>query len=100
MAPLHPLYRLGLVLAALATGACTPYPDVAEEMQRAIRGTEQALDATLLATELFWWAEAPPTVTLRHGEACGCPCRERIGGDDVLLLDLSLIHISEPTRPY
>ena len=90
MASLRPLPRLILLVAALAPCACTPQSEVAEEMQRAIRGTEQALDATLLATELFWWAEAPPTVTLRHGEACGCPCRERIGGDDLLLLDYAL----------
>ncbi len=82
--------------------ACAPDVDVASEMQRSIRGSEHALDATLLATELFWWAEAEPTVTLRHGETCGCPCRERVGAGqtpysgtgpvtaDVLLLDYAL----------
>jgi hypothetical protein len=59
-------------------------------MQRAIRGSEQALETVLLGSELLWWADAPPTVTLRHGETCGCPCRERIGSGEIVLLDYAL----------
>lgn len=76
------------ISSTLACG-CSPAPDAATEMQRAIRGHEHALNAALLGAEMFWWAEAPPTVTLRHGETCGCPCRESVD-DELLLLDYAL----------
>lgn len=80
------------MLVAVGLAGCSGHTDPASEMQKAIRGAEHALDASLLATEFLWWSDAPPTVTQRHGETCGCPCRERIGSGDseLVLLDYAL----------
>ncbi len=84
--------RAGAVWAAVSLAGCSGGTDPAAEMQRAIRGAEHALDASLLGTEILWWSDAPPTVTQRHGETCGCPCRERVGsgGSELVLLDYAL----------
>ena len=88
IAPHSPLVAILGIVTTLVSG-CSPAPDAAVEMQRAIRGHEHALNAALLGAEMFWWAEAPPTVTLRHGETCGCPCREAVD-EELLLIDYAL----------
>lgn len=55
-------------------------------------GADEAVIAATMAAELLWWTDAPPTTTLRHGEACGCPCRSRIDGDgSAFLLQLDYV---------
>jgi len=70
--------------------ACVDEEAIAEEMERGLLATNQAVSATLVGAEVFRWAQAEPTVTLRHGTTCGCPCRERTDAADdafVLLAD-------------
>jgi len=69
--------------------ACVDEEALALEMERGIFASNEAIDAALVASEVFRWTQAEPTVTLRHGTSCGCPCRDRTDAGDgfVLLAD-------------
>jgi len=66
----------------LLSMACVDETAIAEEMERGIEAAHEAQAVGLVAAEVFRWAHAPATVTLRHGSDCGCPCRERVDGSD------------------
>lgn len=68
--------------------ACESEQVVVAEMERGLRATNDAIQASLVTAELFGQVLAPPDTTLRHATNCGCPCSEKAGNlPFVLTLD-------------
>ncbi|MEQ1504796.1 MAG: hypothetical protein ABMB14_21345 [Myxococcota bacterium] len=74
---------------------CVSDAEIAAEMERALGDASEAMVEVLVSTEVLDQVDDPPDVTLRDvrhgGDACGCPCTERLGGGIpyVLTLDYS-----------
>lgn len=61
--------------------ACRSNEEIAAELEAGFAAAEDALAASLVATEVRHHAHLPPSeTTTRHATSCGCPCRTRSGG--------------------
>jgi hypothetical protein len=73
---------------ALALVACRSDAEVAATMEAALVSANDAVAVSLVSAEPRSWAFVPPSDQLRHGTACGCPCRVRYGEPPAYLLSL------------
>ena len=71
-----------------ALSGCLSDEALVAELEDALRTTNDALAAGVVATEIRVHARETPDVEARHVTACGCPCRTRTGAPPAFVLSL------------